>query len=266
MAKTVGNKKLDTFQKTTIVFGYNLFVLAIIGITVSTVIPFSKDFFDPSVRYLNVAMVLVSLVAGAVLPILLAYILGDRATRTKNTAMHHFNGILFAIAAYWLSVFFGFVQTGAPAPSNDTYATLINSWPILATALVMTIVALRYAYDTGKKSVIEQPLYQVVLFGGFIATFSYLIANQYFSPATLPVILLMYVVIPCAMIGVSYHVIKRRHALKSARLTAATIAVSVGFIAATYVGQVVSVTNSALLIPIIVGFFAWLAYLVVIRR
>ena len=151
------NKQSDKFKKITIIFGYSLFALLVLATTISTIIPFGSMLLNPTVRHLNVAVLLVSLVAGAILPPLVSYLIGDRATHSKSKLDHHFNGVLFGIASYWLSTFFFFIASDVISNIRSAFseplATAIVSWPILPTLIILTAVA--FGYVKSKKKVVS---------------------------------------------------------------------------------------------------------------
>lgn len=129
--------------------GYVLFALIVLGILVSTVIPMTSLLLSPSAKQLNVLILLISLVAGGLLPVLIAYLIGDKETWSKNHSVHHYNGVAFGILAYWLSLIVSVVSPASVASVRTTISSfalseLINAWPILATTLVVAAIAIPY--------------------------------------------------------------------------------------------------------------------------
>jgi hypothetical protein len=265
------NKQTDKFKKITIIFGYALFALLVIAVTISTVIPFGSMLFNPAVRHLNVTVLLISLVAGAVLPPLVSYLIGDRATHSKAKLDHHFNGVLFGIASYWLSLFFFFI--GSDAISNirgkfaEPLATAITSWPILAALVILVAVAVGYVKSRKKGvSVLEYKPFQITLFVGMIANFMYVLSHQSYGSDMMWVVSLLYVIVPVVLILISYLALPTRLYNSSfARLTGAVVAVSVGFIASSVTGQLLPY-NEAMYAPIAVGVATVILYVMLVRR
>ena len=102
-------QNLNKKNNTTVVFGYGLFALIVLGALLWTVIPLSNALFYPTSRHFNIIMLMISFVASAVLPAIVSYKVGDRATHTKNKGLHHYNGVLFGVAAFWLATVFSYV-------------------------------------------------------------------------------------------------------------------------------------------------------------
>ncbi|MDQ5982326.1 MAG: hypothetical protein QG549_323 [Patescibacteria group bacterium] len=149
------HKHINKIKRTTILFGYVLFGLSLVSLTLYTVIPFGSLLFTPAVQHFNIAIILGSLVAGALLPTLLAYILGDKSTRTKSKLDHHFNGVLFAITAYWLSNLFVIVNSDFVRDIQNNFplpiATIINAWPIFAVVLILAVTAIILSKNNNKR-------------------------------------------------------------------------------------------------------------------
>lgn len=78
------NKKiLENQIKTTITFGYSLFIINLIAVTIS-LITFGAVLFEPDVNSFNVAILLVFIVSNMILPTLVSYIVGDKATHVTQ--------------------------------------------------------------------------------------------------------------------------------------------------------------------------------------
>jgi len=270
MKKTQKNNSL-VFKKVTIIFGYSIFALILVGAIVSTIVPLGGLLFNPVVKHFNVAMMLISFASAAILPSLLSYILGDRATHSKNKLTHHYNGVLFGIAAYWLAsfitgyfwIFFGPLSGMFPGFE----VIVVNILPIVALLIVMTFVAVSYARNQkNKDSVMEHRPYQVVLIGVFIASLIAIIAGQFFDPSTIGLIATLFVIVPVGMVAISYKAVAHTQATRSARLTAAVVAVTIGFIAATVTGQIISYLTYNTFAAILIGAGTWIAYLFLVSR
>lgn len=264
------NKQTDKFKKITIFFGYVLFALLLVAVTISTIMPMGLLFFNPAARHFNVAVLLTSLVAGVILPPLISYLIGDRATHSKSKIDHHFNGVLFGIASYWLSMFFFFIGSDVISDIRSKFAeplaTAIAGWPILATLAVVAIVAVGYVTSKKKQtSVLDYKPYLMVLFAGLMATFAYILLNQIYVANASWVISVLYVIIPAALVGASYKVLPvKNYTSTRARLAGAVVAVSIGYIASSIAGQLIYLSNMA--ISIAIGVATLVLYLVLIRR
>lgn len=259
----------DTSQrKITVFFGYTLFIAAIAAVIASTIIPWSTLLFSPGVRHLNVLSTLFAFVAAAIVPFLVAYIIGDKTTRSKNKLTHHYNGVLFGVMAYWLSLFFSSVGSYTIAPIRKAFpefwvSSLVNSWPILATIIVIAIVAVAYHARKQKagESVLQYRPYQLLLLLSFIAPFTLtlpqLVDGQLLSSV-------LNIGVPAVFIGISYATLKKAQSSKRARLTHAIIAVTFGILTMQFVAQLIhditynTFTTFAL---IAMGAAVWVLYL-----
>lgn len=139
--------------------GYVLFALIVLGIIISTVIPMTSLLLSPTAKQLNVLILLVSLVAGGLLPILIAYIIGDKETWSKDRSVHHYNGVAFGILGYWLSLIVSVISPASVASvraaiSSLALSELVNAWPILATTLVILAIAIPYHRHHVRKGVV----------------------------------------------------------------------------------------------------------------
>jgi len=260
-------------RKITIIFGYSLFVAALVTVMVSTVIPLSKILFNPASMHLNVITMLLSFVAAAIVPFIVAYVIGDKTTRTKNRVTHHYNGILFGVVAYWLSMFFSFIGSSTVEPIRQAIpefwlSTVVNSWPILANILIITIIAMSYHSRTQKagESVLQYRPYQLLLLSSVVATIA---PSQLYLADGYQFVSLLYVAIPALIIGISYVVLRKTHPSKLSRLSSAVVALSFGIITMGFAGQLTMSTNGILTILAItggVGLAAWVLYLWLIAR
>ncbi len=270
------NTKSSNAQKnTTVLFGYSLFALTVITVIISTVIPFTLSLFNPQVNKLNVTVLLVSLVAGAILPALITYILGDRATHAKNKTPHHYNGVLFGVAAYWLSMLFSNIGSYTVPVVRDNIpfflSEIVNAWPIVATIIIMALVAVGYSRNQTKNmSVLDYRPYQLVLLTTVAIFFLVLIFSQDYSSGIMIALTATSLVLPILLIGVSYIIISKR---KTARLTVlleSVVATSIGLISASLFGQLISYSNfpiyPILALTWLVCLLVWVLYLSLVAR
>ena len=261
----------------TIVFGYSLFILIVISVIVSTIIPWTNIYFSPHVNQLNALVFMVSLAAGVILPTLISYFLGDRATHVKNKASHHYNGVLFGIAAYWLSLVFAVIGSYTISAMRDAFpsvvlSAIVNGWPILATTIVMIFVAVSYARHQKKKaSVMEHTLYQWVLAGSIITLFTLGIINQIMTDFSYLVSILIPMFITVIAILVSY-VALRNQPSPPVRLMSAIVATTIGLVALTVATQLaasiffIGPTITPIFIASGFGLIVWVGYLGIVGR
>lgn len=144
--------KTTNFHSPLVVTGYILFALLVIQLLLSTLIPIAKMLFDPQVIQGNVAAILVGFTIGALFPALAAYFIGDKAIKSKSKLSHHFNGMLFALLAYWvLSVFAQYVYIPNDAyPSFSAGVIINNILPGLAVGVVTAILS--YAHIKSRQA------------------------------------------------------------------------------------------------------------------
>lgn len=146
----------SAYQHFVITVGYTLFACIVLGLITGTIIPMTHAFSNPHIRIVNVAVFLVSLVVSALLPALIAYGVGGASTRSKNRQIHHYNGVMFGLLAYWIDVMFGmlnadlmsFLYTKLPAPIN---AAVGFTTPVLVTAVAVGVLAYYYHRSKGKQ-------------------------------------------------------------------------------------------------------------------
>lgn len=266
------NIQQERFKKVTIMYGYTLFALWVVALVIYTVIPMTTMLFNPAVRHFNGAVLLISLVAGAILPPLVSYTMGDRVTHSKDKNMHHFNGVLLGIASYWFALFFSFVGaytvSGIRSVVPEPWATLLAGWPILATLCVMIIPAVSYAKTRKEQlSLLEHKAYRITLLVGLIATFAFTLYNQYLYADTSWTATILTTLVPVVFIAITYLALRAKTFVSpAARFTTAIVTVSIGFIAASGAGQLVPYTMLSTIIPIAAGVLAWFIYLLLILR
>lgn len=262
----VSKKVSQTHKKVTVAFGYSLFALTVAAVVLSTVVPYVSMLLNPLVRHLNVVLILVTFVSAAILPPLLSYLIGDRSTHNKNKTLHHYNGILFAVSAYWLITLFSFYASGVisgiwASITWDYNLVLVNALPIIATLVILAVVATIYSrHQKAGSSVITSAAYQVVLIGGFAALLVSSIVQLFSTESAYIVWALLTVLIPLVLATVSYAAIRDQPSRRS-RLTAAVVAVTMGYVAVSVASQLSSYISFNTLIPIVIGIVVWATYL-----
>jgi hypothetical protein len=264
-------KVLINKRRVTIVFGYSLFLLTLVMLTVSTVIPFTELLFNPTVtRHFNTLIILISLTLGAILPTIVSYIMGDSATHSKNKTSHHYNGVLFGIAAYWLSILFMFIRIET-TPNIMTsfvepWSSIIASWPVLATIIVMLFVSITYAKNQkNKSSVLQHRPYQVVLVGSFAVLSIYLAIIGDYSIAMFAVASIASLMLQIVLIIITYKLLSKSRPSKAVRLSEAIIAITISGVAVSLTSQFIGqlnpfITVFDLVIPQFVGICVWILY------
>jgi hypothetical protein len=270
-------QKLNEQNSVTVAFGYGLFVLTSLSVVLWTIIPLGAVLFNPhpATRHFNVAVLLILFVAASILPALGSYILGDRATHLKNRALHHYNGVLFAIAAYWVAsvfTFIGFSQFvplgNLPIPLPSVIAVGV---PIILAIAVMTFIAITYAkQQKNKPSVLEHRPYQIVLVGSALWFFvSMAMSSSYSLNDTLwyGIVSLAY---PVVLTAASYRILAKHHSSRLASLTDAVVAMGFGSITLTLFYSFVSYLNlpnaTTFILSYTFALVVWIAYLYLRNR
>ncbi|MFZ1360782.1 MAG: hypothetical protein WAS27_02020 [Candidatus Saccharimonadales bacterium] len=274
MQKLTLTQQKRRLEQTTIWFGYGLFVVVIVAVSVDTIIPWLHLLLSPSmgVRYLNDVTALVTFVATAILPALLSYLLGDRATRRNDRVMHHFNGVAFAVATYWLSLLCSFI--GAPLTSAlyqvlpYPYAMLTSVWPVAVIVGSMAVVAAMYSTSATarKRSVIYHTPYQVVLLGGMLATFMAIFMSIGVGQVETWLATIVYGCLVALAVVIAYWRLRQLRGAILPRVTQAVIAVSLGLAMATFVAQITPFSNTTALLPTTIGLIIWIVYLAITTR
>lgn len=127
-----------------VVAGYSLFILLVVATLISTTIPYGVLLFDPRVRHYNVAVMLIAFTIGALLPAVLAYVIGDKSIKSKSHLSHHFNGVVFGIFSYWLVMalpLFSFLPQSLMQNNQNLMLVLANVIPGIAVAIIASILA-----------------------------------------------------------------------------------------------------------------------------
>ncbi len=153
-AKLKTNKLYQKHMKLTVIFGYSIFAVLIIGLFNTTIIPFATSpYVDSTEIILRRISIIAALVLSAIVPPLVAYIAGDISHRKASRLQRHYDGVMFAALGTWLA--FGISLAAyqfIPAPDLNIFVTIwVQFWPsLLATPLVITILA--YFYHKKKAS------------------------------------------------------------------------------------------------------------------
>lgn len=264
-------------RKVTVVFGYGLFLLTLVMLIVFTVIPFTSLLFNPTVtRHFNALIILISLTLGAIFPTVISYVMGDSATHSKNKTSHHYNGVLFGLASYWLAILFMFIRIET-TPNimmsiAEPWSSIIASWPVLATIIVMLFVSITYAKNQkNKSSVLQHRPYQVVLVGSFAVLSVYLTIAGDYSIGILALASIASLILQIILIIVAYKVLSKSRPTKAVRLSEAVITITISGIAVSLASQLIGqlsplITVFDFVVPQLVGICVWAVYLWLVSR
>lgn len=241
------NKKiLEKQEKITITFGYGLFFINII-VALVYLFSFGNILSSPDINRFNVVILLIFITANAILPTLISYIVGDKTAHAKNLKQHHYNGVLFGIAAYLLSMVFSNIQGTISSLSLPIFADIptilwftIGSWPIAATIAVMAFIAVTYNRNNKHNSMLQYRPYQLVLLGSVIGTLIYNIIAPYINAQNFDYLSgsLAFASITIIMIGISYKSMFNASKSVLAHIAHSIIAVTIALATITLVGQI----------------------------
>lgn len=268
MIKT--NKISDKQNKVTIAFGYGLFAALLASTVLFTVVPLGGMLFHPQVKHFNVAVILITFTVSALLPVLASYILGDRATHSKNKTLHHYNGVLFAVVAYWVAWAIGYVNFNGlglydalPIPWG-TFA--VSAVPVFLVTAVMIGVAILHAKGRHARQVATlDRSYRTVLIGS-IVIFNVGLAVSVLASGSDLHSGLPYLLVPIVLISISYLTLKKAIVSRSERFIGAVIAMSFVHIASMLVATSVAYIHEISFVAQLVisygfGLLVWVAYL-----
>lgn len=232
-------------HKVTTRFGYGLFAFIALTLVTATLIPMSSALQYPTARHFNIITLMIAFAIATILPALAAYFIGDRATKSKKSTLHHYNGVLFGLAAFWLSLaisWFQFAQFfGVTAHTFPQYVLVSNILPVVLAIGVLCIVAMLFAKDAKKNtSVLHYRPFQIVLLVATIGaiTIPYIVFEPTVQFGTFAGFGIVF-----AAILTAYAVLRRQHSDVWSRLTDATIAMSIGWLASMVSGGLLSIAD-----------------------
>jgi hypothetical protein len=230
MKKTKNNSTQR--HKITIIFGYSLFALAALSYVLTTLLPMSQALQYPMARHGNIITIIVVFAIASLLPALAAYVIGDKSTRSRKETLHHYNGVLFGFAAYWIASFLGWIGfTTLFGLSDQPFPIPLiatNVIPVILTIVVMILLAFTFARVSSKNaSVLQFQPYQFTLLVSVLGTF---IIPYLTNSADIVVASMGMIGIPLVVTALAYSVLLKQKISKLARLTDAMIAMSIGWI------------------------------------
>lgn len=136
--------------------GCVLFVLFVVGIFFSTTLPLGKVLFSPHPRHFNVALFMIALTVGSLLPAVLGYVIGDYSTKAKERIVHHFNGVLFGLLALWLMLILSTLLWLIPEiPAIPPNTLLVITFTILRHCCPYCCTLLSHTFEVVKQNTIS---------------------------------------------------------------------------------------------------------------
>lgn len=269
------NKKIPENRiRTTITFGYSLFIINLIAAIIGS-ISFSAILSEPSINHFNVDIFLPFVIFSGVLPTLVSYIIGDRTAHAKNIKIHHYNGVLFGLVAYWLAMLFNNIGSAIQTPNIENtpfiLTQIINAWPILATITIMAFVAIIYNRKPKNNNTMLQYLpYQIVLFSAITGTFVFTILNQYCTTLNLNYLLslIITILIVIILVAISYKAMPMNNSSALTHTAQSIVAVTIGLICIALISQLMYQVSIDIATPAscICGLTVWIIYLRLMSR
>jgi hypothetical protein len=259
--------------KVTTIFGYILFALTVLSFLFTTAIPFGFSLQYPTARHLNIIVIILVFGITAILPALVSYLIGDRATHAKNKALHHYNGVLFGIAAYWVAILFSWVGFSSVLfVSSYPYPLPLivnNVIPVILTIILMAVIAINYAKKRNNKlSVLQYQPFQVTLITSVLIGFVYPYVSGNFAAGFMAVIGTL--AIPVVFTAIAYKVLAKYHITRLTGLSDALVALSMGWIATWLASTFITTAmrepsqlsfQIASILAYVVGLVAYVTYL-----
>lgn len=163
--------KQKDIYKPLVITGYTAFAGLVLSVLISTTIPLGTMLFNPNTIKINVTVSLIALTIGAILPIVIGYLIGDRNGKSKSHLAHHFNGVLYGLLAYWILILSGsFIQIPSGLFSTNIHMLIVNLIPSLFVAIVATTLSVKHARSPQKKKdVLEYIPFIAALIAGIIS-------------------------------------------------------------------------------------------------
>lgn len=270
-------KNTEKYNKATVLFGYLLFAATVITFITGTLYPFASGLFQfsgPNTRYTFIITSILAFAAAIILPALASYLLGDHATHTKNRTLHHYNGVLFGFAAYWISMVFSSISYQSIFGFQD-FSTVLsivitNVVPVILTLAVMAILAVQYAKSDTKASTLYFRPFQVIVLIATLAHITFLLSVQHAAPESMIAVSIISLLVPTIPVVIAYTVFAKVYTTRFARLTAALISMYILWISGAVIASLFSsmqMDYSILAIGSQIGGVAlWVLYLVLSAR
>lgn len=233
-----------------VVTGYVLFSLLVIATLISTTIPFGILLFNPKVLHYNVSIILVAFTVGALLPVLLGYIIGDHSVKTKSKLSHHFTGMLFGLLSYWIMILLSvFIAIPSEFSQDNRNASLmiVNLLPSVGVAVIVSILAVAHVRSHhAKKEILRYRPFSALLVASIVMLPLWLlIQNVMINSVSI------YSFVPLILVAVSglvsYATLRKVKLNKYDKAVWSAVSVSVLFVAMFVLPQFVSAISNYLL-------------------
>ena len=229
--------------------GYILFILLVVATLLSTTIPLGAMLFDSRVLHFNVAVSAVALTIGSILPVLLGYIIGSHAIKSKGALSHHFNGILFGLLGYWLMTVLAMLVIVPEGLFTDfrTRILLLNLLPGILVAILTTILAVAHVRSRqAKQDVLEYKPFSAILIASIVALPVWSLVNNIVTN-TVGMYSFISLAIVIVLGAVSYASLRKTRLSSHRKVLWSAVSVSVIFVMTYVSSQFVSAISSYLL-------------------
>ena len=214
--------------------GYMLFALLIISILLSTVIPFGRMLFTPHVIYFNVVLFTVSLTIGAILPVLIGYLIGNRSLKSSSKLTHHFNGILFGLLAYWIMTIVSMlisIRSDYLMQSPTIGVIVINTVPSIIVALTTAILAVTHVRShQARQDILQYTPYSMTLIVLTLAMPLFWSLLDIVLDQTFSLYPLIQLAITLAIATVSYATLRSTHLGRYSKVVWSAVSVSIAYV------------------------------------
>lgn len=276
--------KLDElFEKKTTQFGLGLLAAAALIEVIGVSLTVAQILQLPRAQHLAVISLFASMALTAVIPPLVAYFVGEHASKVKlKPVVDHFNGVLLAFCAFWMWLVLTSVSASwqPPVPANwGISPDVIRFWPSIVAAIIAVALAFGYRETKSKHSIIHYRPFGIVFLAAVIlwpAVGSLISVNSLvrdtqsvneFAIALQPVVIATLAMI--TMFVASYFISKYREKTTFIRFVMAATLTTVGILGMSVAGQLLAYVQ--LDAPLIVlfasfaGLAIWTAYLKSVR-
>lgn len=230
MLNMAKNKKItEKLNRATTIFGYSFFAVTVVTFIIGTLTPFASRliaFVGPETGRMFLISSIISFALAVILPALVSYTIADRATYSKNKALHHYNGVLFGFAAYWISMVIGLMgfQSMFGLDYSASFTVIfVNVLPVVLTIGFMVMLAVLYAKSDSRTSVLYHRPFQVALIVSLIAYIVQLLSTQSAAPDAVVIAALLSLIMPVVPVFIAYILLKKQYATKLAGISAAII-------------------------------------------
>ncbi len=134
----------------TIVYGYALFFAALLFTSV-TLYTMGQVLFAALFNHAMIIAIMIGSAAALVIPLFIAYITGSYATHAPSRQLHHYNGVLFGVLGFWLSLVItlgDWLLFSSPMTQEWFFNIGIRLLPAIITIVIVAMLGLLYARQT----------------------------------------------------------------------------------------------------------------------